>query len=270
MKKIIWGLLGLTAGRRSMQGLYEFLLDVALHGMNYGRGGDFRTDGELDLLHYIKKKLGPNDKAIVFDVGANIGEYSVALADFFGKGSTVHAFEPSKDTHAKLMKTLGGHTNPSSGVVVAHNTGFSDAVGTLRLYRNPERHTLASVYNRDLEHFNITMDEVEEIQLTTVDQFCADHRIERLHFLKIDIEGHELSALKGAERMIREGRIDHIQFEFGGANVDSRTYFRDFYSLLKDKFTLYRIVRNGLRPIPYYKEAYEQFQTINYLAERKG
>ena len=42
---------------------------------------------------------------------------------------------------------------------------------------------LGDVYKRQ------TMDEVEEIQLTTVDQFCADHRIERLHFLKIDIEG---------------------------------------------------------------------------------
>ncbi len=181
-----------------MQGCPEFLLDGALHGMNHGRGNDFRTDGEPDLLHYIWKKLGLNDTGHRPRRGRQHRGVQRGTGRFLRQRQyRTRLPEPSKDTHAKPTKTLGGHTNPSSGVVVAHNTGFSDAVGTLRLYRNPERHTLASVYNRDLEHFNITMDEVEEIQLTTVDQFCADHRIERLHFLDIDIEGYELSALKG-------------------------------------------------------------------------
>ena len=269
MKKFIWWILGLTAGKRSLQGLYEGLLHVALDGMNYGRGGDFRTSGELHLLHHVKNNLKNAPKPIVFDVGANIGEYSVALADHFGTACTVHAFEPSKDTFAKLTATIGAHTNTSAGSVVANNCGFSDSEGTLKLYKNTERHTLASLYQRDLEHYDLKLDQVEEIQLTTVDLFCAKHGIERLHFLKIDIEGHELSALKGAERMIREGRIDFIQFEFGGANVDSRTYFRDFFTLLKPNFTIHRIVRDGLQPIVQYKESYEQFNTINYLAAKR-
>jgi FkbM family methyltransferase len=264
MKKIIWSLLGLFAGKRSMQGFYEGLLGVALDGMNYGRGGNFRTSGELHLLHHIKNNLKDAPKPILFDVGANIGEYSIALADFFGSASTVHAFEPSKETFEKLKTTIGPRTN-----VVANNCGLSDSEGTLRLYKNTERHTLASVYQRDLEHYDLKLDQVEEIQLSTVDAFCTTHGIERLHFLKIDIEGHELSALKGAERMIREGRIDFIQFEFGGANVDSRTYFRDFFTLLKPNFRIYRIVRDGLRPIEQYMESYEQFNTINYLAAKR-
>lgn len=264
MKKMIWGLLGLFAGKRSIQGFYEGLLRVALDGMNYGRGGDFRTSGELHLLHHIKNNLKDASKPILFDVGANIGEYSNELADFFGPASTVHAFEPSKETFEKLKKTIGTRTN-----VIANNCGFSDSKGTLKLYKNTDRHTLASLYQRDLEHYDLKLDQVEEIQLTTVDLFCAKHGIERLHFLKIDIEGHELSALKGAERMIREGRIDFIQFEFGGANVDSRTFFRDFFTLLKPHFRIYRIVRDGLQPIDHYAESYEQFNTINYLAAKR-
>ena len=69
--------------------------------------------------------------------------------------------------------------------------------------------------------------------------------------------------------MIAEKRIDFIQFEFGGANVDSRTYFRDFFHLLKPDFRLYRIVRNGLQPIDHYYEGLEQFNTINYLAAKR-
>jgi FkbM family methyltransferase len=264
MKKLVWGLLGLLAGRKGLQGFYEGLLRVALDGMNYGRGGDFRTSGELHLLHYIKNKVGNQGALVLFDVGANIGEYSVELAEFFGPACTVHAFEPSKDTYARLKQTIGERTN-----VVANNCGLSDSEGTLKLFRNSERHTLASLYQRDLDHYDLKLDQVEEIRLSTVDAFCAAQKIERLHFLKIDIEGHELSALKGAARMIAEKRIDFIQFEFGGANVDSRTYFRDFFHLLKPDFRLYRIVRNGLQPIDHYYEGLEQFNTINYLAAKR-
>jgi FkbM family methyltransferase len=265
MKKIVWSFLGLFAGRLGLQKLYEFMLQVALDGMNYGRGGDFRTSGELHLLHRIKSSLEPGTKAVVFDVGANIGEYSVALARFFGPEATVHAFEPSRDTHAKLLATIARQAN-----IKAHHCGFSDSVGTLKLFRNPDRHTLASVYQRDLDHYGLRMDDSEEIQLMTVDAFCEREGIERIHFLKIDIEGHELSALKGAARMMAEGRIDAIQFEFGGANIDSRTYFRDLFTLLKDRYRIHRIVRNGLRSIDRYSESCEQFNTINYLASRKG
>ena len=138
MKKIICSLLGLFAGKLGMQGFYEGLLGVALDGMNYGRGGNFRTSGELHLLHHIKNTLKDAPKPILFDVGANIGEYSIALADFFGPTSTVHAFEPSKETFDKLKTTIGSRTN-----LVANNCGFSDIEGTLRLYKNTERHTRA-------------------------------------------------------------------------------------------------------------------------------
>ncbi|MBK8338698.1 MAG: FkbM family methyltransferase [Flavobacteriales bacterium] len=46
-----------------------------------------------------------------------------------------------------------------------------------------------------------------------MDAFCAEQRIERIDFLKLDIEGSELPALKGAERLLREGRIGCVMVE---------------------------------------------------------
>jgi hypothetical protein len=86
--------------------------------------------------------------------------------------------------------------------------------------------------------------------------------------LKLDIEGHELNAIKGAKQMIADKKVDFIQFEFGGCNIDSRTYFQDFYYLLKDKYRIYRILRDGIFEIEQYKETSEIFITVNYLAER--
>jgi hypothetical protein len=105
--------------------------------------------------------------------------------------------------------------------------------------------------------------------LTTIDNYCLNNDIEKIYFLKLDVEGHELKVLQGASKMIFDKKIDFIQFEFGGCNIDSKTYFRDFYYLLKDDFNIYRIVENGLFAIKAYKEEYEIFRTINYLAERK-
>ena len=69
--------------------------------------------------------------------------------------------------------------------------------------------------------------------------------------------------------MINSGKIDFIQFEFGGTDIDSRVFFRDFYYLLKDRYDLYRIVKDGLYKIEGYTEIYENFMSAMYMAKRK-
>jgi hypothetical protein len=78
-----------------------------------------------------------------------------------------------------------------------------------------------------------------------------------------------LKVLEGAQEKIKSNRIDYIQFEFGGCNIDSRTYFQDFWYLLKDKYKFYRILKDGLFELSAYKEIYECFITTNFLLERK-
>ena len=66
--------------------------------------------------------------------------------------------------------------------------------------------------------------------------------------------------------MVDAAAIDYIQFEFGGCNIDSRTYFQDFFYALDPKYQLHRMVRNGLVPIKRYRETQEIFMTTNFLA----
>ena len=71
------------------------------------------------------------------------------------------------------------------------------------------------------------------------------------------------------KEMLEKNGIKAIQFEFGGTNIDSRTYFQDFYYLLKEKYNIYRILQDGLYEIKQYSELQEIFTTINYFAKLK-
>ena len=68
--------------------------------------------------------------------------------------------------------------------------------------------------------------------------------------------------------MFQEKSIDIVTFEFGGGNIDTRTFFRDFYYFFKaNSMTLFRITPSGyLFPMRSYKEIDEQFRAVNYLA----
>jgi len=114
------------------------------------------------------------------------------------------------------------------------------------------------------------MNQNEEIGLRTLDLFCRENKIKHINFLKLDVEGHEKKVLDGASSMLRIKAIDFIQFKLGGCNIDSRTYFQDFFYLLNKNYTVHRIAKDGLFPINEYKETHEASITTNFLAERKS
>lgn len=265
MKALLRYFLKPSFGKKQLQPFYEALFRMSLRGMNYGNGGNYEESGELGVLQYIKEKLRKENPIVVFDVGANVGNYSQAVYESLDGRATIHAFEPSKKTYESLCRNASGLKS-----VVLNNFGFGRAAETLTLYTNREGSGLASVYQRDLGYTGISMDKTEEIRLSTIDTYCQENNIHHIHFLKLDIEGHELSALMGASQMLAQKKIDFIQFEFGGANIDSHTFFRDFYRLLEGDYKIYRIIKNGLTKIPKYRVTYEIFDSINYLAERVG
>jgi FkbM family methyltransferase len=252
-------------GSRFTAKFFNKLLRFALTGLNIGRGGEFKDSGELHVFKEISKRSKLNKEFIVFDVGSNIGKYSLELIRFFGTKLQLHAFEPSKSTFEVYRSNVGFHDN-----VVANNFGFSDSVCKLELYSDKKTSGLASVYNRNLQHFGIDVDIVEEVSLTTIDLYCAKNSISRINFLKLDVEGHELNALNGASGMMRDGNIDFIQFEFGGCNIDSRTFFQDFYYLLCERYNIYRVMKDGIYPIFQYSEYCEVFVTTNFFAVLKS
>lgn len=229
--------------------------------MNHYNGSDLMESGELDVLKYVSSTTSHIANPVVFDIGANNGQYLGQLLAILPVNTCFYCFEPSTRAFENLRKVAQGHNNVS-----LLKFGVGERQNKMILRYPVSGSVLASlhVFN-DLENA-----ESEEIEITTIDTFCTQHNIECIHFLKMDIEGHEVAALKGAKQMIAAGKINMIQFEFGQPNIASRTYLKDFYTALGSQYNIFRIVRGGLAPLGKYSEENEVFLTTNYLAILKS
>jgi len=252
-------------GKLNWQTFFETLYRLSLTGMNIGEGADSENSGEVFVLKYIREKNKKMNDLTIFDVGANVGKYTLLINKVFGeKKLKIFSFEPSKKSFEKLTANIKGVHK-----LKIFNLGFGEKKGTATLFSDKNGSSLSSLYKRKLDHFNLQVNIKETVNIETVDDFCLKNNITHINFLKLDTEGNELQILKGADKMINSGKIDFIQFEFGGCNIDSKTYFQDFYYLLNQRYQIYRVLKNGLLPIKKYRETNEIFLTTNYLAEKK-
>lgn len=227
-----------------------------------GKGaGSFTVADEVRLALQL---LDRND-LIVLDIGANRGEWTEAMVAAAGSRlAQIHLFEPSKHN----LETLKRIRDPRV-VLVASAAG--SVSGEAILYADKPGSGLASLTKRDLDHKGLSFDVSEAVTVVTVDDYLRQHGLTSVDFMKIDVEGHDLEVLKGAHQALTQGVIRALSFEMGGANIDTRTFLRDFWQILTaTNYTLFRVSpRLGLIEIPRYREWDETFVTTNYFAVRK-
>jgi FkbM family methyltransferase len=253
----------LLLGNRALQNFWRKLFKLAVKGMNYDRGHVPSANGEEFALQYSFQFFKRDDRIILFDVGANRGQYLTMASGIGEERLHVFCFEPQFSAFSRLKEVSSRFRK-----VIIENIGFGEQAATVTLYKNSESSEMASVYPANYTQYNVQLNIREEITLDTLDNYCHTHKIDRINFLKMDVEGHEVAVLKGAKRMIGSGKIDFIQFEFGLAAIESRTFLKDFFSILPD-YIIYRILPNGLARIEYSEYA-ELFLTTNYLAVLKS
>lgn len=235
--------------------------------MNAGRGGSIVSSGERWVLETLLPSVasGVTRPVNVLDVGAHRGEFGIMAATRLGASARVVFVEPAAELATSLRTIATGL--PDATVV---EMGLSDAEEERQLYAEAQGSALASVYDRRLDHFGITVRPVGTARFTTLDLLLTTLGIDRVHLLKLDVEGHEISVLRGGKAAIAAGQIDIIQFEFGGANIDSGTYLRDFWQELSPQYRIYRLLMNGLDELHAYDERDEIFVTSNFVAIRRG
>jgi FkbM family methyltransferase len=201
------------------------------------------------------------EKGIIFDIGANIGDYSKNLRKS-NQQITIYAFEPHPITFKNLLINTTNLNINAFNVAI----GSKKAILSLYDYADQDGSSHASLYKEVIENIHKSKAINHEVNIIDLNTFVKEHAIERVHLLKIDTEGHELEVLKGFEQFIQENRVDIIHFEFNEMNIASRVFFKDFWEFLPN-YDFYRMLPDGLIPIKTYNPVFcEIFAYQNIVA----
>jgi len=248
-----------------------YSLEIFLAALQ-GRGGGSGWDslGQTRALASLVKVDG---KLIVLDVGANNGKWALDLSkNLENRISEFHLFECAP----YCFLGLADSANRLPGARIVHKA-VSDRSGTNSLYLpDTELGTgsgLASLHERKDSSVRSHTYRTIEVQTVSLDEYISENAISRVDILKIDVEGHELAVLSGASRAISDRMIDCIFFEFGSGNVNSRTYFRDFWDLLSTAgYKFFRVLPGGrVLRIEKYFDSHEYFRgATNYICLLDG
>jgi FkbM family methyltransferase len=212
------------------------------------------TNGELN---WLKNQI--KSATVIFDVGANIGDWT-KLCLILKPNAVIHCFEPSNYTFEKLINNTRNYAN-----IVYNNIGLGSIKSNHTLYCIGKGLGTNSFYQR--EGIDIEQSSTEQILVDTLDDYCINNKIIQIDILKIDVEGHELEVLNGAQKLLSSGKIKCIQFEYGGTYIDSRILLKDIFDLLlKNNYKLFKMYPHRLVYIENYEQVYENFKYSNWVA----
>lgn len=174
---------------------------------------------EPACLEFLRSKV--SEDAVVFDVGANVGLFSIISA---GAGANVVAFEPSPDVAIRLRTNIS--LNSFGTKIKVEEAAVSDGIGEATLFADPRTETgtrknegLGSLAQANVQG-SAGFTRSFRVKKTTVDAYVEENRISRLDFIKMDIQGAEYLALCGAKRTLRELRPTILmEWDLSGAKA---------------------------------------------------
>lgn len=153
----------------------------------------------------MQRMVSRVDRPTIFDVGANVGQTVDRFRSLI-PNCTIHSFEPSPTTFAQLRDHCANLRD-----VHVWNCGVGSSAGSLTLLENSHSDMSSFLTPGPAGWGEIVRK--TEVPVITLDAFAEREKIDHVHILKSDTQGFDFEVLKGADRLLREGRVDLVFYE---------------------------------------------------------
>ena len=158
---------------------------------------------EFRRKHKDIQVLGAVGFATIIDGGANIGGYSVMMRSA-APNAMIHAFEPTPKLFQELSRRFA-----ADDAITCYNQALGDKCSTAAFHLTPD--TVSSSLLEETDEGLRQSREVVTVPVITLDAWADGRTIQRPALLKLDLEGNELAALRGAEKLLTQ--IDYVELE---------------------------------------------------------
>jgi len=248
-----------AVGRRHVVRAARFVLNRARLDIP----NDMRFNGETSMQRWILDLSSAGQEVHVCDVGANVGRWSAAMLTAARRAGRLgdldlHAFEPSSYTFALLSQALDGQPVRMRRLALGESSGSVDlhivapGAGTNSLHEPTGSRAIVAT---------------EEVSSMTLDSYAEEAHFHHVTLVKIDTEGHDLSVLLGAQKLLSEHRIVAAQFEYNDRWIAARSFLRDVFKLVAPLgYCIGKLTPNGLEFYPSWDAELETFVEGNYVA----
>jgi FkbM family methyltransferase len=195
MKELIYKVVDFfTFGKGLKKTFFGYPVRLPTRYINY-----FPSDYEQDNFDFLIKSAPQN--GVVLDIGAHIGLFSMVAAQLTGKQGKVFSFEPTLATRQLLEQTI--RMNNMQGTVTPCQQAVSNKEGSIVFY---ESDVVGDNSNSLVEYLEDRGLKGTTVPVTTVDIFVNQQGLQRVDFIKIDVEGAEYDAIRGAADTLKNFR----------------------------------------------------------------
>lgn len=169
----------------------------------------FRAPSEMEDILHLARFVSPRERVLLIDLGGNVGQWAATFLEFIPKTSIV-AFEPDPRAAQRYASRFAHR-----GEVVLHQVAASSCPGQAKFHLAE-----SSVYS-SLENYSDTQAGRQikagtecVVQLATLDSFNIDTTAYDCTVLKIDVQGHELDALRGGAETLKSVDVLIVELSF--------------------------------------------------------
>jgi len=141
---------------------------------------------------------------VYFDIGANIGLYSLFASKRVGKNGKIFSFEPQFETYNRFLQNIELNNFQN---IYAINKGVGDSDGSFTIIQNED--SAKSYITKSLSEEN----ELPKVEVINLDKFLTKNNLSKIDYLKIDVEGFEYNVLLGCYSLLKNNPPKIIQIE---------------------------------------------------------